>query len=260
MADVRFSNNTNLGLNGFTLWPYNGNEILVFDQGTSKWVIAHVPNGGVGGVVNACCINGVQGQDMPYYQVHIAYLKKSTAGLLYIDWLNWVGWVISSEGIPVDAPTQQGHLVGMAIRVHNYEIQGQYNSEYLISYYNRGRCSFFSQPAGSVNAGAGWQPVGEPVEVLVWADDFPHVSAQLNMTGSKRDASLQGAVSVNGVRTGFTAATNASPGNPYSGPIAVPTPPLSPGFYKYQVELQASAGDVTLGAALNSVLNVYGSF
>lgn len=263
-ADVRFSNNTNLGLNGFTLWPHNGNAIRAYDPTAAAWVTVTVPNAGFSGVVSSMYIDDVAGQNMPYNTIHIAFLKIDASGNPYINWLTWAqaGLVHGPEGFFVDARTQRGHVIGMAIRVATFEIQGQYNSEYLLSYYNRGSASFFSVPACTVAAGAGWQPCGVPVELLTWADDFPQIVAQLNFTGTSAGASLQGALVPNGAiaQGAFTAATNASPGNPYSAPIVFPTPPINPGFYSYRIYIQTNAGTVTLGAALNSMMNVYGKF
>ena len=264
-ADVRFHNDTTLGLNGFRLSPHNGNAIRAYDPTAAAWVTLNVPNGGYQGVVSSCFIDDVAAQSMPYNVPHLAFLKINAGGTPYVNWLTWAqaGYVHGPEGFYVDARTQRGHILGMAIRVPTYEIQGQYNSEYLISYYNRGEGSFFSIPAGSVVAGAGWQPVGPPVELLCWADDFPDIAVTLNATCTAANASLQAALVANGnfPAGSFGANTsNAIIGNPAPINITVPTPPITPGFYSYQLHIQTNAGTMTLGAALNSVINVHGKF
>lgn len=264
-ADVRFSNNTTLGLNGFTLWPHNGNTIRAYDPTAAAWITVIVPNTGISGVVSSCYIDDVPAQNMPYNTIHIAFLKIDASGNRYINWLTWAqaGLVHGPEGFFVDARYQKGHVIGMAIRVPTFEIQGQYNSEYLLSYYNRGECSFFSVPAGSVAAGTPWQPVGVPVQLLVWADDWPKISATLNATCTVANASLQAVLAVNGSIAGgaFGSNTsNATIGNPCPINIDFPTPPINPGYYSYQLHIQTNAGTMTLGAALNSIVNVHGKF
>lgn len=263
-ADVRFHNNTLLGLNGFRLAPHNGNKIDVYDPTTAAWVTVAIPNGGINGVVSSTYIDDVAAQSMPYDVIHIAYLKMDGSGNLYVNWLPWpiASYIQGSGGFFVDARTGNGHLIGMAIRKNDgREIQGDARSELLLSYYNRGQSDFTIIPAGTVAAGAGWVNVGLPIELLVWADDMPTGFASLNFTGAGTNASLQAQVLINGVNYGYaTAQTNAVPGNPYPGTIKIPFNAGFPGFYVLQLQLQTNIGSVTLGAALNSVFSVSGKF
>lgn len=261
-ADVRFSNNTSLGLNGYILSPHNGNSIKVRNPNSGTWVDVAIPNSGVTGVVSNTCVSSVCGVSLPYNAAHLAFLEMDAAGSLFVNWrpLASVYYVHGPFGFYVDNMTGYGHLIGMAIRRPGVEIQGQYNSQLLISWYNRGHYNFFSIPACTVSAPATWQPCGVPVEVLLWADDGTNVTAALNFTGTVANSSLQGALSVNGSLWSFTAASNALPGNPYAGVIAAPLAGFGDGDYVFQILLQTNAGSVILGAALNSSLNVYSPF
>lgn len=265
-ADVRFSNAGALGLNGFYLHPHNGNTIRVWDPRVPGWTTvalppAVAPNWSISGVVSDCYINDIPHQSLPYNVIYFAYLKMDANGVLYINWLS-AGSVEGPEGFRVDVVTATGHLVGMAIRRPGVEIQGQYNSELLVSWYNRGEASFFSIPAGSVSASQGWQPVGAPVELLIWEDEWPVIVAALTITGTAMGASMQAAIVPNGSipAAAFGAATNLAPGKPHSVVITYPGAPVNPGFYTYQIYMQTDAGVVTLGAALNSSLNVHSKF
>lgn len=264
-ADVRFHNHTGLGLNGFRLSPHNGDAIRVYDPSAAGWVTKHLvitSPGVVEGVVSSCFIDDVAGQSMPYDIIHIAFLKMDGSGNLYINWLPWnlAGTQHGPEGFYVDQRTGRSHIVGMAIRKTGREIQGDYKSELLLSYYNRGTSDFSVIPAGSVAVG-GWTNIGPPIELLIWEDDMPTGMASLNFTGSVVNASLQAQVLVNGINLGLvTAASNAVIGKPYSGTIKIPFNAANPGFYSLQLQLQTDAGLVTLGAALNSMFTVTGKF
>lgn len=280
-ADVRMSNSVALGNKSFALLPFNGDMIDVWNPTTSQWETVHVPFGtmpyvGVYGFVNDAVITGCPGsppvcvdvthQDMPYNLPFHGFLKMDTSGNLYIAWVAFTspkaGYWWGPKGFMVDNATGLGHLVAQVIRRPIWEIQGQANSQYLVSWYNRGQAAFVSIPSGSVGAGSGWQPVGTPVEIMIWEDDWPVVSATLNMTGSAVGASLQGAIVPNNsiLNGAFGAATNAAPGNPYPVTIDFPATPTTPGFWTFQIFLQTNAGIVTLGAALNSTLTVTGKF
>lgn len=262
-ADVRFHNDTSLGLNGFRLGPKNGNAIRVWSPSASAIVTYNVPNAGIQGVVSNCVIDDVAGQSMPYDIIHVAFLKLDASGNPYINWLPWslAGTGLSSEGFTTDLRTGHGHIVGMAIRKTGREIQGDARSQLLVSYYWRGTSDFSIVPAGSVAAGAGWVNVGLPIENLIWEDDMPTGMASLNFTGTVVNASLQAQVLLNGVNLGMaTAANNAVVGKPYSGTIKIPFNAANPGFYSLQLQLQTDAGLVTLGAALNSMFTVTGKF
>lgn len=261
-ADVRFSNNTSLGLNGYILSPHNGNLIKVRNPSTGTWSDVAIPNAGVTGVVSSTCVSSVCGVQLPYNAAYLAFLEMDAGGNLFVNWrpLASAYYVHGPFGFYVDNITGYGHLIGMAIRRPGVEIQGQYNSQLLISWYNRGHYNFFSTPACTVAAPATWQPCGVPVEILLWADDGTNITAALNFTGTAANASLQGALSVNGLLWSFTAASNTLPGNPYAGTIAAPIAGFADGDYVFQILLQTNAGSVTLGAALNSSLNVYAPF
>lgn len=271
-ADVRFHNHTPLGLNGFRLSPHNGNAIRVYDPTAATWVTKNLvitSPSVIEGVVSNCYIDDVSGQSMPYNIEHLAFLKMDVSGNMYVNWLpmkNGGGAIINyydhgPEGFYVDHKTGHGHLIGMAIRKTGREIQGDARSELLITWYNRGGSDFTVIPAGTVAAGAGWVAIGNPIEILVWEDDMPTGTAVLNFTGTAVGASLQGNVEVNGVNNGYsTASTNASPGNPYPGLIKIPFNAGVPGFYSLQLKIQTNAGNVTLGAALNSVFSLSGKF
>lgn len=265
-ADVRFHNHVPLGLNGFRLSPHNGNAIRVWDPTAAAWVTRNLvitSPGVIEGVVSNCYIDDVPGQNMPYNIVHEAYLKMDMSGALYVNYLPWslAGHIHGPEGFYVDVRTGKGHLVGMVIRKSGREIQGDAWSELLVTYYNRGQSDFTVIPAGTVSAGAGWVNVGLPIEIVIWEDDMPTGTAVLNFTGTGSNASLQAQVLVNGANNGYaTAATNASPGNPYPGLIKIPFNAGPPGFYSLQLQLQTNVGNVTLGAALNSVFSITGKF
>lgn len=269
-ADVRFHNHTPLGLNGFRLSPHNGNAIRVWDPRIPGWVTVNVPGQGqpgiIEGVVSNAVIDDVPGQNMPYNVIYRAFLKMDMSGNLYVNWLPWSlsSYIHGPEGFYVDARTGKGHIVGMAIRVPTYEIQGQYFSEWLVSYYNRGSASFFSHPACSVAAGAGWQPCGQYVEALIWQDDFPKTTATMNLTNPSAGASLQVSLlpTTNGVLGGgdYGAQYNQTASRPYLISLTLPGAPLAEGLWRYQIYLQTDAGTVTAGAVLNSVLDVHGKF
>jgi hypothetical protein len=268
-ADVRFHNHIPLGLNGWRLSPHNGNAIRVWDPTAAAWVTRNLvitSPGVVEGVVSSAYIDDVPGQNMPYNVIHRAFLKMDASGNLYVNWLPWSlsSYAHGPEGFYVDTRTGKGHLVGMAIRVPTYEIQGQYFSEWLVSYYNRGSASFFSHPACSVVAGAGWQPCGQYVEALVWQDDFPKITATMNLTNPTAGASLQVRLmpTVNGVLGGgdYGAQYNQTANRPYLVSLTLPGAPLAEGLWRYNIDLQTDAGTVTAGAVLNSVLDVHGKF
>lgn len=265
-ACVRFSNDTSLGTDGFILNPFNGNTIEVYDQQTSEYVGTTVPNSGLSGIVSSCYINDMATQSMPYNIVHYAFLKMNSSGSLYINWLptNLAGTQLSPSGYQQDIHTGEGHLIGMAIRLHGSEIQGGASSQLLISYYNRGQCSFSTTPIGTVSSGGGWHLVGSPVQLLIWEDDWPLTVAQLNLTGTTINSSMQASIFCSNqsgvISQVYGAATNAVPGNPYMATLCFPGSPIVPGFYSYQVALQVNVGQVTLGAALNSTLIVHGKF
>lgn len=276
-ANVRFHNHVPLGLNGWRLSPHNGNGIRVWDPRIPNWTTVNLPIPGSGselqGVVTNAYIDDVPGQSMPTAgalpvnnDVHVAFLKMDMSGNFYLNWLPWTlaSPAYSSEGFFVDARTGKGHRVGMAVRVPTYGIQGQYFSQWLLSYYNRGSCSFFSHPAGSVAAGAGWQSVGQYVEILVWQDDFPKITATMNLTNPTAGASLQVRLmpTAGGILGGgdYGAQYNQTANRPYLVSLTLPGAPLAEGLWRYSIDLQTDAGTVTAGAVLNSVLDVHGKF
>jgi len=269
-ADVRFSNhsvNTQV-----ILAPYNGNKIAVYDPVTSTWSDETIGN--IIADVNGCVIDDFQDQHMSYNQLHLAFIKKSGSGAHYLNFLPWTlaGTVKNANGIIVDTRTLQGHMVGMLIRVPTHELQGQANSEYVLSYYNRGHTNFVSVPAGTVNQLQGWQPLGVPIDTLVWADDTPDVTAVVNFTGSSAGSAMaariivyrndaSGIISPTPNHWGYeTSQVNVTPGRPYGGTIIVPLAAPPPGFWRFQLEASVDAGNVTLGALRNSMMKAYGPF
>ena len=274
-ANVRFHNHVGLGVNGWRLSPHNGNGIRVWDPRIPGWATADLPIPGSGnelqGVVTSAYIDDVPGQVVPTSgaipvntDIYRAYLKMDMSGALYVNWLPWnlASYIHGPEGFFIDARTQKGHLVGMAVRVPTYGIQGQYYSEWLLSYYNRGTASFFSHPAGSASAGQGWVACGQYVELLVWQDDWPKITGYLNLTSSVQGASLQVALTPNGNFGGasYAAGYSETAQRPEPTPIGIPGAPLTEGLWRYQMHLQTDAGTVTSGAVLNSLLDVHGKF
>ena len=270
-ADVRFSNHT--PITATILVPHDGNQIDVYNPTAAAWQTISLSNSGVVSDVSNCYIDDVPGQSMPMDTIHLAWLKMDGSGNLYINWLTWVqsGPAKASGGFTIDARTQQGHLIGMAIRRPTYHVQGQANSEYVLSYYNRGASNFISVPAGTVSAGSGWQNVGAPIEMLVWADDIPTFMANINFTGSAAGSTMAASVlmttNTNSGTIGLpnywgfeTSQVNVSPGKPYGGTIIVPLASPPPGFWRYQLQISVDVGTVTLGAARNSMMSASGKF
>jgi hypothetical protein len=279
MADVKFYNDTNLSpaKQGFTLGPYGGDQIKVYNPATSTWQDVTIPLPGIQGIISDCYIADVPHQSMPINIEHIAFLKMDLAGALYINWLPirtagvWGGTYIptytqGAHGFYVDQPRGSnpggtGHMIGQAIRRPPNEIQGQYNSQYLISWYNRRPYNFFSIPAGTISSLNTPTPIGPPVEILVWGDGAPDVKAALNFTGTNPGASYQGWIYINGViSTSACAVTNIIPGNTFPTCMFQPLAAFTDGFYSFQVMIQTNSGPVTLGAAQNSIMNVYADF
>lgn len=270
-ADVRFSNHsTNVQV---ILAPYNGNKIAVYDPTPGTWSDETIGN--VTADVTTCYVDDVASQNMAYSTLYLAFLKKDTSGNHYLNFLPWslAGSIKNSDGIYVDARTQHGHMVGMLIRMPTYELQGQANSEYVLSYYNRGHTNFVSVPAGTVAAASGWVAVGPSVDTLVWADDTPQFSGVINFTGNTANASLEARIIIyrNDPTTGVISSTpndwgyatqqvNVTPGKQYTSPIFAPLAAPPPGFWRYQLEIRATAGNVVLGALQNSMIAAYGPF
>lgn len=270
-ADVRFSNH--IPNTATILAPHNGNKIEIYNPTAAAWQTISLSNSGVVSDVSNCYIEDVSGQSMPMDTIHIAFLKMDGSGNLYINWLTWAqaGPAKSPGGFIVDARTQQGHLIGMAIRRPTYHVQGQANSEYVLSYYNRGASNFISVPAGTVSAASGWQDIGAPVELLLWADDMPAFNAVVNFTGDTAEATMAARVLVsfnnaNGQPGAYnnwgheTSTVNVTAGKPYTGSITVPLASAPPGFWQFQLQTSVDVGTVTLGAARNSMMGAYGKF
>lgn len=276
-ANVRFSNDVSEGLSAASLSPHNGNDIRVYDQLLGNWITCYITMGQVktnvsgNGYFYTPATGDVANSPAPYDTILFAFLK-TTSGCnnLYIVWTraDQVSYVHGPEGFYVDSAIQQGHLVGIAYRksgnnpIDNlpHEIQGRYNGELLVSYYNRGSYDFFSVPACSVSAGQGWQPCGLPVYLVCWPDDGAQITAVLNFTSNGAGASLQGAIAINGERSSFGAAYNQTINKPYPVLIRQSFGGFNGGYYEFQVHLQTDNGTATLGAVLNSALGVYGKF
>lgn len=271
-ADVRFSNNsTNTTV---ILAPYNGNKIAVYDPTPGTWSDETIPSAGITANVTICYIDDVAAQNMAYSTLYLAFLKKDTSGNRYLNFLPWslAGTAKNTNGIFVDTRTQHGHMVGMVIRMPTYELQGQANSEYVLSYYNRGHTNFISVPAATVAAASGWTAVGPPVDLLVWADDTPDFLANINFTGSSAGSAMaarliiyrndaNGVISATPNNWGYeTSQVNVTVGKPYGGTITAPLAAPPPGFWRWQLEVSVDVGNVTLGATRNSMMRAYGAF